>query len=148
MAFRNLILSLTSYPIHPLLFATYPILALLAANVTEVEVLVSIRALVISLIRNQLNLILDQNDLWFLAKSSLGGILSRTMVLLLRALVSIHEKCTCYWHVSRETQIFDHHLWRYAYCRIVVDLQAINKRHSFDKAHESHRARTGCISRF
>lgn len=54
MAFRNLIVSLTSYPIHPLLFATYPILALLAANVTEVEVLVSIRALAISLLGTSL----------------------------------------------------------------------------------------------
>lgn len=49
MAFHNLIVSLTSYPIHPLLFATYPVLALLAANITEVEIQVSIRALVISL---------------------------------------------------------------------------------------------------
>jgi len=49
MALRNLRVDLTSYPFHPLLFATYPILALLAANITEVEVLVSIRALGISL---------------------------------------------------------------------------------------------------
>jgi hypothetical protein len=50
MALRNLIISITSSPIHPLLFATYPILALLAVNVTEVEIQVSIRALVISLL--------------------------------------------------------------------------------------------------
>jgi hypothetical protein len=50
MALRNLIVSITSSPIHPLLFATYPILALLAVNVTEVEIQVSIRALVISLL--------------------------------------------------------------------------------------------------
>jgi len=49
MALRNLRVDLTSYPFHPLLFATYPILALLAANITEVEDLVSIRALGISL---------------------------------------------------------------------------------------------------
>ncbi len=49
MAFRNLIVTVTSYPIHPLFFATYPILALLAVNITEVEIQVSIRALVISL---------------------------------------------------------------------------------------------------
>jgi hypothetical protein len=48
MAFQNLVVSFTSYPLHPLLFATYPVLSLLAVNVTEVEITVSIRSLVIS----------------------------------------------------------------------------------------------------
>lgn len=49
MALHNLRVAITSYPFHPLLFTTYPILALLAANIIEVEIQVSIRALGISL---------------------------------------------------------------------------------------------------
>ena len=60
MSFRNLIVSSTSTPIHPLLYATYPVLALLTANLSEVEIQVAIRAFVISLLGTLLILFLTR----------------------------------------------------------------------------------------